>query len=160
MRRGLRGTKKQPEPAVQSPPPPPQQRAASPPAQQKTELPEIMEDQKYMPMTENLGPQTNQIPQEEPEVRIPELMRIDSLNRAMDFPLPMMRGDSIFSNVTPEELLQGNNILGGLSRQASVANRPPAYHSEDSKEYPGLSINISPKAEAKSEPKSETRDNK
>ncbi len=128
--------------------------------------PEMSEQQKFMEV-ENLPPTPAQQQPEESDVplMLPGLMHGDSISRSLDFPLPLLRGDSLFSNITPEELLQGNNLLGGMSRQPSITGRPLAGgHQEEQKREEPMSFqpgspagppagptNLSPKTEEKHE---------
>lgn len=56
----------------------------------------------------------------------PELVRGDSLFRAVDFQLPLVKDSSIFSNIPPDEWMQGGLTL---SRQPSI--KPLAMYQEE-----------------------------
>jgi hypothetical protein len=59
----------------------------------------------------------------------PELIRGDSLFRSIEAQLPMLPGNSIFSNFATEELSQNSGLV--LSRQPSLTIKPLILYQEE-----------------------------
>lgn len=93
------------------------------------EEPKIMSGEAIPPMPQNPNPMDDEGP-----LMLPSLNRGDSLNRN-EFPLSLLKQDSICSNYAAEDLLALNS--GGMSRQQSVMGmfgKPTSSHPEENKQ--------------------------
>ena len=77
----------------------------------------IMEEQKSLYDEHEL-----QNPILEDGLSFPSLIHGDSVFRSMDFQLPLLHGNSTFSNFGQDDGIQNNGL--SLSRQASITGRP------------------------------------
>ena len=82
------------------------------------EEPKVMEEIKNHQVEDNEG-----------VLLFPGLIRGDSLFRSIEAQLPMLPGNSIFSNFPTEELFQNNGLV--LSRQPSLTIKPLILYQED-----------------------------